>query len=695
MFYSHDILTSRKYGVATVWLVATLGSKSTLKKVGRKDILNVDVPKACETVTDPEVPLALRLQGNLLFGLTRVYEQKCVYLLSDIESARTLLRDLNKRLDAGNTLTTTHVARREQITLQDDPNLILEDLYSAQAFDPVFDLNPFSSSPGPRSRSSSLLPSLENSQNTLLSFEDENLAFNLPPSDSSQSNHPFHEYGGSERSRRSEPEPRLLDDPFMDIDDLGNIIDRDLAKESPTHREESVSRRDTTPPIRHLQGVEDAVMREEDDLPPLQHDVEDVYAMPFERDVEEPNQASEVIASSTEASSAHAPQKRTRKPKTITSDEVMEIPSDVIRDWEVNYVQNMAEAKEAKERHRAPHLARVNAEFLIYNNVLGMGQLFGKDAAPGPLQQFLGQAFFDAVAGRQPQTTPPKRTHDEASSETEGADRRVRSRSSNDEAGRGGGDLEPMFDDQGFTDLDNTLEQGRAGATPLADRVSASASMMPWNMSASQRASSNRRAPLRLGSVGVTSSAGPGTSYGALYSRRPSTAPSPTVARGRLTGRGISVEAPPNDETGFDFPPDDYDLGAPTSQSEQGQGIEFGDTQEREYQRFGLAAGVDTQTANEPGWLAQTLDNEAMNFLTFVHTSIADRKEQRMIAEQLGQPVDLQNENFLDFEDLLSPVANSRIVAAQGFLHVLTLGTKGLLSVEQAMEFGQVVLGVL
>jgi len=71
----------------------------------------VDVPKACETVSDPEVPLALRLQGNLLFGLTRVYEQKCVYLLSDIESARTLLRDLNKRLDAGNTLTTAHVAR--------------------------------------------------------------------------------------------------------------------------------------------------------------------------------------------------------------------------------------------------------------------------------------------------------------------------------------------------------------------------------------------------------------------------------------------------------------------------------------------------------------------------------------------------------------------------------------------------------
>lgn len=163
-----------------------------------------------------------------------------------------------------------------------------------------------------------------------------------------------------------------------------------------------------------------------------------------------------------------------------------------------------------------------------------------------------------------------------------------------------------------------------------------------------------------------------------------------------FAGRGTSFAGPEYDEAGFDHPPvDDYDFSAGPSQSEQGQGTEFADTQEREYQRFGLAAGVDTQTANEPGWLAQTLDNEAMNFLTFVHTSIADRKEQRMIAEQLGQVVDLQDENIMSFEELLDPVSNSRIVAARGFLHVLALGTKGLLSVEQGPEFGQVLLGVL
>jgi N terminus of Rad21 / Rec8 like protein len=48
-------------------LVATLGSKSSLKTVTRKKILDVDVHKACDTIQNPEAPMALRLQGNLLY----------------------------------------------------------------------------------------------------------------------------------------------------------------------------------------------------------------------------------------------------------------------------------------------------------------------------------------------------------------------------------------------------------------------------------------------------------------------------------------------------------------------------------------------------------------------------------------------------------------------------------------------------
>lgn len=82
------VLTSRKYGVATVWLVATLGSKSTFKRVSRKAILDVDVQKACETIVEPAAPMALRLQSNLLYGVARVYSQQCGYVLNDAEQAK-------------------------------------------------------------------------------------------------------------------------------------------------------------------------------------------------------------------------------------------------------------------------------------------------------------------------------------------------------------------------------------------------------------------------------------------------------------------------------------------------------------------------------------------------------------------------------------------------------------------------------
>lgn len=51
-------------------LVATLGSKSTLKKVDRKEICAVNIPKACQTIVSPEAPMALRLQSNLLLVTT-------------------------------------------------------------------------------------------------------------------------------------------------------------------------------------------------------------------------------------------------------------------------------------------------------------------------------------------------------------------------------------------------------------------------------------------------------------------------------------------------------------------------------------------------------------------------------------------------------------------------------------------------
>ena len=47
-------------------LVATVGSKSQTKKLNRKTILDVNVPKTCDRIINPEAPMALRLQSSLL-----------------------------------------------------------------------------------------------------------------------------------------------------------------------------------------------------------------------------------------------------------------------------------------------------------------------------------------------------------------------------------------------------------------------------------------------------------------------------------------------------------------------------------------------------------------------------------------------------------------------------------------------------
>ena len=59
-----------------------------MRKINRKAIRDVNVPKACQTIIDPEAPMALRLQGNLLYGVSRVYLEQCGYLLSDAQNAR-------------------------------------------------------------------------------------------------------------------------------------------------------------------------------------------------------------------------------------------------------------------------------------------------------------------------------------------------------------------------------------------------------------------------------------------------------------------------------------------------------------------------------------------------------------------------------------------------------------------------------
>jgi hypothetical protein len=117
-------------------------------------------------------------------------------------------------------------------------------------------------------------------------------------------------------------------------------------------------------------------------------------------------------------------------------------------------------------------------------------------------------------------------------------------------------------------------------------------------------------------------------------------------------------------------------------------------TAEEEFELFGPAAQVDTQTAAESQWVRAALDGESANFLEFVKAGI-DEADLARAAAPLGDEEDENMTGRIDFDKLLLPMNNTRVVAAQGLLHVLTLVTKNALVAEQEETFGSISLKVV
>lgn len=85
MFFSHELLADRNSGLAIIWLMATLKSKSAAyfnSKISKAEILKTEIPSACEMIQNPIGPMALRLSSNLLYGVSLVFQHKLMYLSS-------------------------------------------------------------------------------------------------------------------------------------------------------------------------------------------------------------------------------------------------------------------------------------------------------------------------------------------------------------------------------------------------------------------------------------------------------------------------------------------------------------------------------------------------------------------------------------------------------------------------------------
>lgn len=70
MFYSNQIL-ARKGPLGLVWIAAHMD-----KQLKRQQVNSTSIPASVDTLLDPEVPLALRLSGQLLLGVVRIYARK-------------------------------------------------------------------------------------------------------------------------------------------------------------------------------------------------------------------------------------------------------------------------------------------------------------------------------------------------------------------------------------------------------------------------------------------------------------------------------------------------------------------------------------------------------------------------------------------------------------------------------------------
>ncbi|KAH6618684.1 hypothetical protein C7974DRAFT_436078 [Boeremia exigua] len=650
MFYSHEVLTNRKYGVATVWLVATLGSKSSLKRITRKQMLDVDVAKACRTIVDPAAPMALRLQSNLFAHNTMML------MLRSVE---------NRALDSGAGKT-----RPEQLILQDDPS-----------FFPEF-----------------ALPPLE-----LLSDLDFDFGLDIPRSGHSQSLTPF----GSRQSSQSShvagyglvlpsstpdrPAAAELEggnggqggDDMFDIDNLLRLDepdftfgeDGDIIEFAPGQRAPAAPATPTaaTAPSMHSYAGASAKVRQEHEEG-LQRDKQGLAGnhmdldLPIYRDempdvevtspvvAQQLSEHAEIVETS---SSAAAPMRRKKRAaKALPRDTRLELRNTELLSWNTNYLKNMKDTASSKVQHRIQQQAKKNAEHYVWG--AGIGGL-GRDSfgAQGPLKQFMGDNLFHLMTGMSKHPKPtPKRDRDSGDEATqeEALRKRQKTVEAEEELGRG-------RDDEGLFMLggDEEVELPREAGSALDDQQIFSA--MPWNISASKRGSS--AIPLS-GRVAMMSEQGrQGTRAG---SRMVSASP---LLR-RSTGRIGDFEALQSlDSDALDG--NDFNYAASTSDVAD-------------------AGELDTKPSQR---VREALSAEGENFFAFVAEAVSEKCARALT--ELNEMPDADQTSAIEvgqvtFEELLPPPETSKLIACQGFLMVLSLGTKGMLDVQQANAFGDITL---
>lgn len=372
-----------------------------------------------------------------------------------------------------------------------------------------------------------------------------------------------------------------------------------------------------------------------------------------------------------------------------------ELQNRVLNGWNDNYLDFMEEAHAENASKISMAQAKRNAAYWVLDQGIGgVDSDLRGDNREHPLAVFSGQALLDALLGPQAQSASRKRARSANGNDDDDGvtSRRIRSSPPGQEGiGLGVEDdgLQTMADDDRGLTLGNDEfepEVGRHEQPPMSEHQDS----FPWNAYASSKQGS-RHGSIRpaMSIAGVTSSAGGRAGFdlvpSSMGSKRVSCliAESPLEQRRRLLRQSsvLSGSRQAQEHIGLGSADDDFGLDLDISDTALDRELAGNLPNADEFELYGPGAAVSTQQAADSQWLAATLEQEAFNFLGFLQTTIE------------GKQVDLDSnddkENVtVTFEELLPPESNSEVVAAQGLLHVLSLATKGLITVRQEEDFG-------
>ncbi|KAE8350435.1 Rec8 like protein-domain-containing protein [Aspergillus coremiiformis] len=709
MFYSHEILTSPDHGVATIWLVATLGSRSISRKLNRKAILDVDVPRACHVIMDPEAPMALRLQGNLLYGVSRVYSQQCGYTLTDVQAIHDKMRTMLKVLPGGGLDPTAGKTRPDQLLLPYDPSFLPECDLPGMGID--FSRLSLPLETVTSQQTDLLWPRTPDLSQSALS-QSPSLRLNISYNDmlmrdaggiDSETNVPSSVPRSIDLVRLApttfDEEAGILLQPDFEFDEDGNLIELGGA-----HRQTAKNQARMSGHVSETPDPDGAKNNELND-PTFDYQVDEEIEMTATHQDERSTHVSRVTKRPRNEGAATMRQTR-RVPRIQTWDNRTALRNTELANLNNDYVQNMAIASKQKRQNKLPTQAKKNAALNVFGQGIGsVGLGIGASRVSHPLRQFSGEELYGAL-------DPTKRhkghkrgrfTNDDG--EVDSDTRRVRAREEyEDQVGRGG-----LGDDHDIWQED--VEIGRHAPSVFRDDNSFS-SQMPWNITASVQ-SSQRGSSATSGFRGLANISDPSASR----SRDP--AASHLAGRGRSRNRLAS--ASPLAGRGFPFDVDTLDsLTLPEHDDIDVLG-DFDLSQYLQAELFGADHGHAGEDANASTYSGQmtlqdrlsnsNLDQESLNFLDFLTTRLGVMPEEHVGGPDEddfnGSPRHSSYSKAIRFSALLPPEETSRSVATQGLMHILTLATKGYLLVHQKAyedrstqyrvryEFGEIFLQLL